>query len=427
MPSNTKNAILKKKIGNAIFEIMVKTTSGMVYVDQSTTLATKLSNMEDSAVNGSLANLIQANTNKIGTIPATVGDTSTPTVKDYVDAKSTAAQTAAETTAANTIGTIPATVGTVSTPTVKAYVDAKADAAQTAAETTAANAIGTIPATYDSKTINNVADYIAAVESKLEGTISGAFHFKGTKDYASELPSTGNTEGDIWQVLYRGTSGTDVLNAEYAWNGTDWVELGSIADLSAYLTTEVFNNKVGSIPATYNGQSTATIKAYIEAYADKAAADAQSAVETVIGTIPATVGETSTPTVKAYVDAKAAAAQAAAESTAATAIGTIPASYNNINTPDVKSYIDAYADKAEADAIASANTTLSETVGNIPATYDSKSTTTVKAYVEAYADRAAADAQAAAEAASADCARFYASATEPEGLTENDLWAQLLD
>lgn len=72
-------------------------------------------------------------------------------------------------------------------------------------------------------------NHINGVKEDLVALISGAFHFKGTKDSVASLPTTGNQSGDVWQV---GTS-------EYAWNGTEWVELGSIVDLSAYKVKDV--------------------------------------------------------------------------------------------------------------------------------------------------------------------------------------------
>ena len=43
--ANIKQTILKKKIGEVIYDLMIKTTSTMVYVDDSTTLETKLASM----------------------------------------------------------------------------------------------------------------------------------------------------------------------------------------------------------------------------------------------------------------------------------------------------------------------------------------------------------------------------------------------
>lgn len=61
-----------------------------------------------------------------------------------------------------------------------------------------------------------------AAEDEIRTLASSAFHFKGGKDSYDDLPKTGNTQGDVWQVG----------DKEYAWNGTTWVELGFNIDLS---------------------------------------------------------------------------------------------------------------------------------------------------------------------------------------------------
>ena len=61
-----------------------------------------------------------------------------------------------------------------------------------------------------------------AAEDEIRTLAASAFHFKGSKDSYEELPTTGNTQGDVWQVE----------DKEYAWNGTTWVELGFNIDLS---------------------------------------------------------------------------------------------------------------------------------------------------------------------------------------------------
>lgn len=48
-------------------------------------------------------------------------------------------------------------------------------------------------------------------------------HYKGTKTAVSALPSTGNTKGDVWHVTANGS--------EYAWDGTEWQELGGVIDI----------------------------------------------------------------------------------------------------------------------------------------------------------------------------------------------------
>jgi len=71
--------------------------------------------------------------------------------------------------------------------------------------------------------IDRVSDLETELAS-LSAAAAGAFHFKGTTE---DLDSIVNpAEGDVYQV---GTS-------EYAWNGEDWIELGTPYDLSNYVT-----------------------------------------------------------------------------------------------------------------------------------------------------------------------------------------------
>lgn len=70
----------------------------------------------------------------------------------------------------------------------------------------------------------------AYTKEEVDGLVAGAFHFKGTVADVASLPTEGVIAGDVYHVT---------ANAgEYAYNGTEWVELGSAFDLSAYQTTE---------------------------------------------------------------------------------------------------------------------------------------------------------------------------------------------
>ena len=77
--------------------------------------------------------------------------------------------------------------------------------------------------------------------------LAGGVHLKGAVDYYTDLPATGQSEGDAYTVLYSGTSGTDPLGVEYAWatynNTAQWIPLGEdptyyakAADLNAEAT-----------------------------------------------------------------------------------------------------------------------------------------------------------------------------------------------
>lgn len=70
--------------------------------------------------------------------------------------------------------------------------------------------------------LNKEINRAKAEEDSIRAIASSAFHFKGSKPSYADLPETGNTVGDVWQVG----------DKEYAWNGTEWVELGFNIDLS---------------------------------------------------------------------------------------------------------------------------------------------------------------------------------------------------
>ena len=65
------------------------------------------------------------------------------------------------------------------------------------------------------------------VSSAISSAITTVMDYKGTKATVAQLPSTGNKQGDVWHVT--------ADDGEYAWNGTEWEELGSAMDLSGYV------------------------------------------------------------------------------------------------------------------------------------------------------------------------------------------------
>jgi len=56
-----------------------------------------------------------------------------------------------------------------------------------------------------------------------KGAASGIFTFKGEVLTEGNLPPTGNDEGDVWKATDTGLY--------YAWNGSDWVEIGQLGSL----------------------------------------------------------------------------------------------------------------------------------------------------------------------------------------------------
>lgn len=66
-----------------------------------------------------------------------------------------------------------------------------------------------------------------AITTAINNAVASTFTYKGTKATVSDLPTSGNSIGDVWHVTAN--------SGEYAWNGSTWEELGSEIDLSGYL------------------------------------------------------------------------------------------------------------------------------------------------------------------------------------------------
>ena len=217
--ANIKNVILKKKIGEVVYDLLVKTSVGQVAYDDSTTLAAKLETM--------LADISDSKTK----LAALLGDDAASSITGQIDAKIKAALDAVKneedpTSLAGKIKAVTEAVAAINDPstgavaTAKAYTDEKVGLSGTG--------------------YTNVKDYVDAVKTEINSAIAGAFHFKGTVNYVDLLPSSDVANGDVYQVKYAGNSsdaGVVELNAEFAYDGTKFVELGSVVDLSAYSTT----------------------------------------------------------------------------------------------------------------------------------------------------------------------------------------------
>ena len=62
------------------------------------------------------------------------------------------------------------------------------------------------------------------VDGKISTAISSVYRYKGSVATYNNLPASGNTTGDVWDV-----QDTDI---NYAWNGTGWDPLGASVDTS---------------------------------------------------------------------------------------------------------------------------------------------------------------------------------------------------
>ncbi|MCF2569547.1 phage tail protein [Mediterraneibacter glycyrrhizinilyticus] len=93
---------------------------------------------------------------------------------------------------------------------------------------------------------SQVNNNFTAVNNKL----TSVFHYKGTQPSESNLPTEGNTVGDVWNV-----SDTD---ANYAWNGSSWDKLSetiTVPDLSNYVTIETYRELLSRVEALEAGST----------------------------------------------------------------------------------------------------------------------------------------------------------------------------
>ena len=67
------------------------------------------------------------------------------------------------------------------------------------------------------------------VDSKIASAVSSAYIYKGSVATVADLPASGNTVGDVYDVQSNGMN--------YAWNGSSWDALGTYVDTSNFWTS----------------------------------------------------------------------------------------------------------------------------------------------------------------------------------------------
>lgn len=106
-----------------------------------------------------------------------------------------------------------------------------ADITLTLPTTTAESGI----ATANTGLLARASDVAAAINT----AVTSAYKVKGTKDNYSDLPTTGNTTGDVWNITNAVTVDSKPYPAgtNWVWNGSAWDPLGGTVDLSPYQKT----------------------------------------------------------------------------------------------------------------------------------------------------------------------------------------------
>lgn len=65
----------------------------------------------------------------------------------------------------------------------------------------------------------------------LKTDITNVYKYKGSKSTVSDLPSSGNTAGDVWNV--------EATNMNYAWTGSAWDPLGEVFTIESISNSDI--------------------------------------------------------------------------------------------------------------------------------------------------------------------------------------------
>lgn len=229
---NTKsvlNATLKKKINGYIYELMLKTTANATYMQNGKTLeeTIKIVNEDIEACKKSINELIIG-----GGQPGIDLDKLNEEIEKTINnALSDVTDTSNAESLASKIISLQDTVDElmrdkdIILEQANLYTDQK---------------IGLNGTTY-----SNVKEYVDSVKDEINRD-SSAFHFAGKVDYEDQLPLDAKN-GDVYQVRFEGTSleGGDIRkDSEYAFNGSEFVELGPFINLEKYSTTEEITDAI---------------------------------------------------------------------------------------------------------------------------------------------------------------------------------------
>ena len=153
-------------------------------------------------------------------------------------------------------GTISVATGTTSVPGVVQLENAASSSTTTAATPAAVKAVKDIADGKAPKatTLSGYGITDAYTKTEIDGKVSGALHYKGSKDTYADLPTTGNTIGDVWNITNADASHGVKAGDNVAWNGTEWDVLAGTVDLSAYMLTSdmvrVTNTEIDTIVAS---------------------------------------------------------------------------------------------------------------------------------------------------------------------------------
>lgn len=116
---------------------------------------------------------------------------------------------------------------------------------------------------YSLPTTNAILDYLKNYAKKDD--ISKVYKYKGTKTNYSELTTSGNNIGDVWNITNADTANHIKAGDNVVWDGSKWDNLSGTVDLSNYLQkggkqTTTSTADGGSNVYTFKDGSTITVK-----------------------------------------------------------------------------------------------------------------------------------------------------------------------
>ena len=207
--------------------------------DKSATVSTVTYNTTSKkitkTINGTTTDVVTAA--KIVTDGGGITSETDPTVPSWAKASSKPSYTASE------VGAVP------NTRTVNGKA-LSADITLSASDVSALPSSTAIP----SKTsdLTNDSGYLTSAD------ISGVYKYKGSKTNYSNLPTSGNVTGDVWNVV--NAYSTYPAGTNFAWDGTTWDALGGSVDLSGYVpTSRTINGKALSSNITLSASDVSAL------------------------------------------------------------------------------------------------------------------------------------------------------------------------
>lgn len=93
----------------------------------------------------------------------------------------------------------------------------------------------------------------------INARLGSVMAYKGQKTNYTDLPSSGNKTGDVWNIVNAYPAAKVKAGDNVAWNGSAWDVLSGTIDTSAFLTEETDPKGVQAISVTGTGTKTITI------------------------------------------------------------------------------------------------------------------------------------------------------------------------